>query len=201
MDFLEPDREQAAPSHADLQRFLTSMSVEPAMISAPAIDELLATLRETHSNGGALFARWRLPADRVLHWYVSRNRLHEIPFFKALVSTAAVCATMPELESPSAAINELKVELVNSFALEGDIARVVHEGGAYTTENVDPGEAKRIAAAFCDSLIGRRFDEVLVYRTYQAWNDWFYDVAWDVTFLGIDKRDRTAWLLCATDTD
>ena len=55
----------------------------------------------------------------------------------------------------------------------------------------------RLSAA----LFGDRFDEVLVYHSYKPWSSWFYDVAWDASWIVIDKRSSTVDILCITDTD
>ena len=37
--------------------------------------------------------------------------------------------------------------------------------------------------------------------SYTAWSPWFYDVAWDTTWIGVDVGFGRVWLLCVTDTD
>ena len=40
-----------------------------------------------------------------------------------------------------------------------------------------------------------------VFRCWRAWSLWFFDVAWDVTWVIIDRRLQRASLLFTTDTD
>ena len=51
------------------------------------------------------------------------------------------------------------------------------------------------------ALICDRFDDILVYETRRAWSPFFHDVAWDFSWVVVDKRERLLHLLCATDTD
>ncbi|MBW4492872.1 MAG: hypothetical protein KME26_07250 [Oscillatoria princeps RMCB-10] len=62
-------------------------------------------------------------------------------------------------------------------------------------------EAKAIGVRFCEALFGQRYDEIQMYISREAWSPWFGNVAWDVTWFGVDKRNSQIWVLCATDTD
>jgi hypothetical protein len=74
-------------------------------------------------------------------------------------------------------------------------------GGAYERFEGATREAKNLGARFCDALFGDRFIEVEVFRSFAAWSPWFYDVAWDRTWIIIDKRQQLVSLMCRTDTD
>jgi hypothetical protein len=55
--------------------------------------------------------------------------------------------------------------------------------------------------AFVDALVGERHNDFKSYRSHQAWAPWFYNIAWDVTWVLIDARNAAVSLLCVTDTD
>jgi hypothetical protein len=96
----------------------------------------------------------------------------------------------------------LAIGALNPFQLESDLANLLYHGGAYCRNmSQQPRLAKNLAADFCDALFGDRFGEVDIFRCNFPWNDWFYDVAWDYTYFGIDRRLMRVWLLCTTDTD
>jgi hypothetical protein len=53
---------------------------------------------------------------------------------------------------------------------------------------------------FVDALAGERL-QTAVWRIDEPWTDWFYDVAWDSTFVVQQLQVRRWALLCVTDTD
>ena len=59
----------------------------------------------------------------------------------------------------------------------------------------------RLAEGAAQELLEGRFSEVLVYANHAPWTDFFFDIAWDRTWLMVDKRERLVHVLCATDTD
>jgi hypothetical protein len=61
-------------------------------------------------------------------------------------------------------------------------------------------KAKNLAARFCDALFDDRFLEVEVFRSWKPWSKWFHGIAWDCTFLIIDKRFGIVTILCETDS-
>jgi hypothetical protein len=91
----------------------------------------------------------------------------------------------------------------SAFTLDGELAAILVQGGAYPKFRFQgtAREAKEVGARFCDALFGDRFTEVVVYISHTAWSSWFKNVAWDITWLGFDRRESRVWLLCLTDTD
>jgi hypothetical protein len=201
MTYLEPNRNQERPTDADVRSALASIRISSWPLAAPALDELLDALRQTHANGGALFARFRLPEHPILHWFGSRNRWEEIGFFEYFLSSEPVRQVLPELQLRSVSAAHLGFEQVSSSSLDGELAQILVDGGAYRRFAGTPQEAKRLTERATYALIANRFDEVVVYRSWKPWSPWFYDVAWDTTWLGVDRRYRSIWLLCVTDTD
>ena len=64
-----------------------------------------------------------------------------------------------------------------------------------------PSDAKRVCTAFVDVLVEDRHREFTVYRSYEPWSPWFMAIAWDITWLLIDRGRNEVTLLCVTDTD
>ena len=75
------------------------------------------------------------------------------------------------------------------------------QGGAYAEFSGTAREAMNVSGRFCDALFGDRFKEILLFKSHEAWSDWFCNVAWDATWVGFDKRESKVWLLCVTATD
>jgi hypothetical protein len=104
---------------------------------------------------------------------------------------------LPQLGAPDK--NPELEALVNAAALADDFASVLQGGGAYKKYRGD--DTKAIGQRACQELFGDHPDDQLVFRTTASWTPWFLGIAWDYTWVGIDKSTRQVWLLCVTDTD
>jgi hypothetical protein len=160
----------------------------------------LERVRELYSNGGARFAHFAIAPDPRIDWYASRNRLEEIAFAEHLLSSTALAAAIPELQ-PRTSLKSIEWKWTTPYILDGELAGTLMSGGAYYAYQGPGHEAKEIGSDACRQLFDHRYEDILLYRTSSRWSDWFYDIAWDSTWLGVDKAERTAWLLCITDTD
>jgi hypothetical protein len=74
-------------------------------------------------------------------------------------------------------------------------------GGAYEKFTGTSVEAKQLGSAFVDAVVGARHEQFHVYLSHRAWSPWFFDLAWDSTYLLVDDADKAITLLCITDTD
>lgn len=83
MLMLEPNWEQLRPSYADIQQMWSELQITQDPLSHRALAELLHHLRETHANGGAEFAQFKVSEHPTLHWFGSRNKLDESNFSTA----------------------------------------------------------------------------------------------------------------------
>ena len=92
----------------------------------------------------------------------------------------------------------------SAFKFDGKLSHVLFHGGAYSNGVDGNGRAaKEAALRFCDSAFGMRFSEVLYYRSYTAWTDWFGAISTylDWTAVLFDRRLRKLWILAVTDSD
>ncbi len=201
MVMLEPNWEQDRPSFSDVQKMWAELQLTHEPLTDAALENVLHHLRATHANGGAEFAQFKLSAHPTLHWFASRNRLDEINFFERFLGSPAVASALPNLKVDESGVSQTGFEWGSSLTLDGEIAQTLVQGGAYEKFPGTAREAKEIAKQFCDVVFGDRFNEVQVYKSYKPWTKWFCNVAWDVTWLGFDKRHVKVWFLCATDTD
>jgi hypothetical protein len=62
-------------------------------------------------------------------------------------------------------------------------------------------EARRISRAFVDVLLGNHRRSSTVLALDGAWTPWFYDVAWDSSYVILDPAASAWWTLFMTDTD
>lgn len=198
---LEPDWEQQRPTPAEVQAMWPPLDLTSEPTPLPAVEEVLAAFRQSHVNGGALFARFTMNLHPVLHWFGSRNRLDEMGFFEQFLRSASVHAALPELQLRENLAAAPDFKWTSAFTLDGEIAQALWFGGPYNRFSGTAREAKDLGARFCDALFGARFEEVLVYWSGRPWAPWFCGIAWDQTWCIIDKRNLHVSLLCATDTD
>ena len=62
-------------------------------------------------------------------------------------------------------------------------------------------DAMALGASFTGALWGDRFEEVHIFKSNKPWSDWFCDVAWDNTWIGINVDQSLIWTLFHTVTD
>lgn len=162
--------------------------------------ELLNEIRKIYVNGDAKFACFDVAEDPRIDWFVSRNRLDEINFLDHLITSDALKGVVPEL-SPIQPLPSIEWKWTTPYTLDGEFADMLKRGGAYHEYEGSGQDAKQIGVKACEHLFGNRYDDLLLYSTHVRWSNWFYDVAWDTTWVGVDKCARTAWIICVTDTD
>ena len=201
MDLLEPIWSQDKPTDSDVESMWCELEIAREFLQHPAVNDVLHSLRDTHTNGGAEFAQFRISAHPAFHWFGSRNRLWEMQFFERFLSSDAVVSSLPELQIDPANLSDPGFQWGNSLTLDGEIAWLLASGGAYGRFSGTAREAKNLGARFCDALFGDRFVEIQVHSSHEPWSPWFHGIAWDSTWLGLDKRLSKVWMLCATDTD
>jgi hypothetical protein len=195
MDWLKPDWDTESPTVEHIQTMWQDLEIVAEPIILHACQSYLEAICTTHVNGGAVLGQFLLKGDATLQWYASRHRLEDINFFSEFVSSRAVIDALEPLRQA------VEIEWGNAFTLDGDLGFTLFQGGAYERFAGTSRQAKELGARVCDELFGDRFDEISVYKSSLAWSDWFYDVAWDVTWFIIDHRNCRIWMLCLTDTD
>lgn len=92
-------------------------------LTDPRVDSVLDRLRETHANGGALFASFNVGPGEAFDWFASRNRLLEFGILRQLLDRVEVTSAVPALQiqpsrpdDPAFAVRRLE-EVVSSEQL------------------------------------------------------------------------------------
>lgn len=196
---LEPDWSQERPSFEESLRIWDQPVFTPNREPSRVPDEFLAISRSIFSNGGVLFARFDIADDPRMAWFLSRNRLDEISFLDHLLTSQALRSELPQLRTRRDA--PVKWEWTTPYTLDGELAWTLMFGGAYKSFEGSGEEAKKIGKAAGERLFDHRYEDVLLYKSFTPWSDWFCEIAWDITWVGLDKSEKTAWILCTTDTD
>ncbi len=183
----------------------SSLRWVPRNPESPALTAYLAEVAHSHSNGRYLFGQWRaVEYSDVAQWFISRNRLDEYELFRLLFTSDVVRQTLPDLAVPAILgrdVGGLRQHPAGALVLDGLWAHLISGGGAYQRFAGTAREAKTLAAAAVDALVGDRFEDFRVDITHDAWTPWFHGVAWDSTYVLTDLRDAQITVLCITDTD
>ena len=201
MSWLEVDWNQERPSDAAARWLWRSIEIRHVAGVPPAVEEYLAELRRVNVNGDAVYARFEVTGSRDFDWFATRNRWDEISFFSRLLSSPSVAKCLPEVTKDATFDESVTFEWGSSLTLDGDLARALVIGGAYKKFEGTPRAAKQLAARACDAIFGDRFLDIEVFKSWKPWSRWFHDVAWDSTYIIIDRRGQTVSVLASTDTD
>ncbi len=189
-------------SWADSNAF-EEVEISVEVLEDPSIDAMLDAFRGVYANGDARFASFLIGPHRFLDGSALQNRLDDIGFWPPFLGLEAVARELAWLGKIALDGVDGGFEPMSSFILDGDLARTLMAGGAYSSRRF-PGtadEAKRLCLDFCSVLFDGRWNEVIVRTTSTAWASWFMGTPWDRTWLGFDRTARRVWLLCVTDTD
>lgn len=199
---LERDPQQRPPTAERIANLAQFLTISREDLQSDAIDELLSTMGYIFANGGAQFASFLITEQPDLAYFAARDQLDEISFWHTVLQMPAVLDELPWLGDvyPGKG-NRSRFEPLSTFYLDGDVAQALVRGGAYIRFPGTAEEAKQLSWRFCSAVFGNRFDEVITRSSRTAWASWFMGLAWDYTWLGLDRRDRRLWILCATDTD
>jgi hypothetical protein len=165
-----------------------------------SIEPLLQALRVSYLNGGVLLGCFSLGEEGKVQWFMDRTpgRLYTLD---PLLLSPAFRTAMPDLMLGDSYRYDPKFVGYRSIVVECELADLVNRGGAYGHFGGTPREAKRLSQAFCDTVIGERFDEFFVFKSNEPWSRWFKGQAWDETWVLADLGEGRAWSLCVTDTD
>jgi hypothetical protein len=201
LSWLEVDWKQERPSDAAAKRLWRAVELRPLRETPPDVETYLTELRRVNVNGGAVFASFEVQGNREFDWFATRNRWDEMKFFSRVITHPSLRSHVPEVTKDAMFGEAIEFEWGSSLVLDGELARALVTGGAYKRFEGTPRAAKEIGARVCDALFGDRFLDVEVFRCWKAWSSWFHDVAWDSTWVLIDRRFQRVSFLFSTDTD
>lgn len=212
MELLEPNWNQPRPELNEVLNMCSRIELKEIETRSVAVAEVLQSLRESHCNGGAVLATVAVGTDEVLDWFASRNRWLEWEILPRILRRDEIKVALAELKIDAlqdstgearnctiSASDGFRME--NPFLFDGQLAAILHSGGAYTHPHGDGRAAKQMALNFCDALFQQRFFEISLFTNHEAWTPWFHQIAWDWTAVFFDRRKRMLHILATTDTD
>ena len=172
----------------------------PGTIKEENISEFLETAREIFINGGVEFASFSFGNDPKAEERTLVIDFDAECFFRILLTSEAFRNALPQLQPPKT-IDAIEWEQLSSFDLECGLTRHLIHGGAYEKFSGSVKEAKLLSERTAYALFAERYDDLLLFRSWDIWSPWFSDIAWHWTWIGFDRNLREVWVLCITDTD
>jgi hypothetical protein len=198
---LESDSTKPVPSTAELTQFWKEVNFPLSARVYPSVQRYVEALRERYSNGRVLFASFQCPNHPVFDWYLSRNDPQNLLFFHRFWHMPTPSSILAELKVPKEYENDPPFQWGNSFTFAGELASRLYQGGAYYRLAGSGAEEMRLGERSAHELIQDRFSEILVFMNHASWTEFFFDVAWDGTWVLFDKREKVVHVLTGTDTD
>jgi len=158
-----------------------------------SVEQLINTFKEQNLIGGAIISCFKVHNENFLKKYHIR---------KMDMSTSLdIINNLEELKIHTSDKYKFRFKEQLAVMLDGSIAAQILWGGAYEGFKERPVIAKQLAVNVCQYMFQNRYEDIKVFESYRPWTDWFYDVAWDVTWMVLDSREQKMWFICATDTD
>lgn len=167
----------------------------------PALLPVLQELQATRVNGGVILKIFR-PVDPSAFDRATREDLRGFPnMLRCFLEAPSVRSTVPELQLPCPLSHMPQFAQYSGFEFEGAVTRHLLFGGAYVASSLDEETARQYSRDFVDGLLGQGRLHSTAWGTEEPWTPWFHDVAWDVTFVILQRQTRQWALFCITDTD
>ena len=202
MNDLQIDWEQDRPNAMQLYGLWKSLQISPVSTWTDATEILAEKISETHINGGGQFHKYVISRNRYFDWFASRNRLEEIDFIQNVFRHQGLKEYRRDIGVPG---DKLEVEVIANnydiFDLPGQLARILHFGGAYNRTKVGQKEAWSIVLTFIENEFENRFSEFELFQLSLKNAAWFYNIAWDNSIAIFDKRKYELIIIDITDSD
>ena len=122
-------------------------------------------------------------------------------FIYYVFSSKFISNAIPKFKIDDGISNEYGFEFLNEETTKSALLNLLMNGGAYKKFEKNKKIAKQLTNNFLEAIIENRFDDFKIYLSFEPWNKWYCDVAWDYTYILIDKKKEQFWLFCITDTD
>lgn len=173
-----------------------SLAITPVPADALSDDPCLVALRHIYTNGGAELRVFDLSVPPLWETHAAHNNLEGLGFPTTFLTLPAVWEALPT------GVPRHPPEFHrHDEPLEDTLTMILLSGGAYVSCDLPPDEAEEAAIAFCEALFGVGNESVSHYACFSPWQTWLQDVAWDYTFVSVDRQTNRVWVLMFTDTD
>ncbi len=169
-------------------------------VDDPRLLALVRVFAGLYANGAVYVAafdpadgRWEVGMDRV-----AREPLRHWQRFLGAVVEQGLAA---DLAVPDPPVAMASPTVYGGYELEATMVTRLLSGGAYARFPGSDEEARAIAWAAVDAMLGDGRLAATAYATREAWTRWFNTGPWDQTLAAFDPTTQRWWLVCLTDTD
>lgn len=167
----------------------------------PRLQAVTKLVEASHANGGVILRIFKPTRDAAFD-SAARCDLQGIEhLLRCFLEAPSVREAIPDLKMPTLLTPMPQFTWYGTYEFEGAITQLLLVGGAYKSAGLSEDQARGISRAFVDTLVGDARHYTRVYRISGAWTAWFYDIAWDATFVVHQPVARRWALFCVTDTD
>lgn len=118
-----------------------------------------------------------------------------------LLSNSVMPVLSKEIKATEKDVQSLIFSWQGAFEFEGALTQTLLAGGAYVRFKGTEEDARKLSRDLVDAILPDGRLSAVVFRIDGAWTDWYYDVAWDKTFVVYDRAGCKWIVFCATDTD
>jgi len=158
-------------------------------------------LQASHVNGGAILRVFQPTSDAAFDAAARSDLQGTDHLFRCFLEARSVREAIPELRIPYPLTPMPKHTWYGTYEFEGAVTHLLLVGGVYKSAGLSEEQARSMSRAFVDALVGNARLQTSVYRISGAWTEWFFDIAWDSTFVVYQPVARRWALFCVTDTD
>jgi hypothetical protein len=161
-----------------------NMQFEKVNTFTPYTNVLMDTINELFSNGGIKINKYKLIGDDKFNYYIvtNKNFIENIHNNKTILEDRNYLKLNGEL--PKIKKEEHWSDI---YTFSGYLARMMAHGGAYT-HGIGQKDAWKIATEYVENEFKNDFEEYDFYYVIIENAGWFYDVAWDYSFIIVDKK-------------
>jgi hypothetical protein len=179
---------------------LLTMDFTPLPTDALCLGEYIQSLRKEYVNGSVVLKTFHTNSGPLIQTMI--NALAPAPllaYFLAL--NPSIQSGLEDLKISESPQTLLFAEALDTYRLLGDLLHVLRSGGAYYSSKETLSHDQQVASEFLQALLGKENPGAFSCVLHGAWTSFFFDVAWDSTFIIIDPDAGNVHFLYMTDTD
>jgi len=185
------------PSKETMENSWNNLKLEKINNWTESTNILKNEIKKLYLNGGIEINRYKIIENNPINYFIFKDRC----FVENIYKNDAILTGMAYLKftdkSPKIIEKEFYTDI---YLLAGYLAQIMGYGGAYT-KGIPQKDSWRIATEFVENEFGNRFEEINFYSVGIINADWFYDVAWDYSYILADTTNNEIMFMDITDTD
>ncbi len=171
-------------------------------LNHPDVLRLVDVLETLYVNGDVILRSFE-PIDPDLYDKARVSDLQGTDYvIKTFLRSPKVMATLgDDIQMTEDDVENFQYVWQSVFEFEGSLNHMLALGGAYKSGFHIEDYIREVSRNFVNAIVPDGFLNTTVYRCSSAWTNWFYDIAWDRTFIIKNPVEKKWILLCTTDTD